>query len=553
MEQIVECVPNFSEGKNKKTLEAIAESIKSTAGVKLLSMEPGADTNRTVVTFAGDPESVLAGALNAVRTALSLIDMSKHKGAHPRMGAVDVCPFVPVSGISLEECAELSRRLAKAAAEEFRIPVYLYGAAASRPERVRLPDIRKGEYEALPEKLKDPSFAPDYGPAEFVPRSGALVTGARDFLLAYNVNLNTRDKKHADTLAGILRESGRTVTGPEGNKTKIPGKLKACQAAGWYIEEYGYAQVTANLHDYRVTGLHTFFEEASAEARKIGLRITGSELIGLVPKQAMLDAGRFYLSRQGKSAGVSDKELIHAAVRSLGLCETAPFIPDERIVEYAVMEGKQSFQAEVFRSFLEKTADSTPVPGGGTISAASLSFASALASMAANLTFGKKGLEKEKARMERLGEKAHRIKDEALVLMDADSEAYAGYLSALRLPKASEADKKTREAAMLCAARDCIRVPLTVLSRASELLDSIGELSKRANPATLSDIAVAAAQAETAARGAWYNVLINLPLLTDPAERERYRAEGSGLLKTSAAKAARINRHASSALTGEEK
>lgn len=549
MVKIVECVPNFSEGRNSKTLDSISAAITAIDGVKLLSLEAGSDTNRSVFTFAGNPEAVFEAARNAIRTAVDLIDMARHKGAHPRIGAVDVCPFVPVRGVSIEECAALAEKLAAATAEEHKVPVYLYGRAAKTRERERLPDIRRGEYEKLPEKLKDPSFAPDFGPASFVPKTGAIVIGARDFMLAYNVNLNTKDKKAADRIAGILRESGRTISREAGKKERIAGKLKSVQAGGWYMKEYGYAQVTANLHDYKVTGLHAFFDTVCEEAAKLGLRATGSQLVGLAPKDAILDAGRHYLKQQGASIGLGEKELIHAAVRSMGLSDTAPFNPEEKIVEYALDRDTGSFADLTVRDFIGATAEGSAVPGGGSSAAANVAIASALCSMAANLTFAKKGFENFKELMEASACKAHEARRKALSLMDADSAAFDGYLGAIRLPKKTEAEKRFRRAEIQKAARRCIQVPLETMETARNVLALAASIIEAGNIVVVSDIAVAALSAEAGAKGAWLNVLINLPMLADKEEALGLREQGAKLLESALRDAEKINRRTTDELS----
>lgn len=544
MEKIVECVPNFSEGRNTKVLDAISASVTGIEGVKLLSVEAGSDTNRSVFTFAGNPEAAFEAARNAIRTAVSLIDMTRHTGAHPRIGAVDVCPFVPVRGVSIEDCAVLAEKLAAAVAEEHNVPVYLYGRAAKIKERERLPDIRRGEYEGLSEKLTDPSFAPDFGPASFVPKTGAIVIGARDFMLAYNVNLNTRNKKAADRIAGILRESGRTTSRESGKKERIPGKLKHVQAGGWYMKAYGYAQVTANLHDYKVTGLHTFFDAVCEEAEKLGLRATGSELVGLAPKDAILDAGRHYLKQQGASTGVGEKELIHAAVRSLGLSDTAFFNPEERIVEYALDRDARSFSRLTVDDFIGAMAEGSAVPGGGSSAAASVALASALCSMSANLTFTKKGFEGFKDRLETSARKAHEARRKALSLMDADSAAFDSYLEAMRLPRKTEPEKEVRAAAIQDAARQCIQVPLETMRTAREVLALAASILDAGNTVVLSDVAVAALSAEAGVKGAWFNVRINLPMLADKEEAAGLRERAGNLLESALRDAEKINRRA---------
>ena len=336
MRKAVECVPNFSEGRDANLINQIADEIRATKGAMLLDVDPGKDTNRTVMTFAGEPATVGEAAFRAIRSAAELIDMRQHQGTHPRMGATDVCPLIPVAGVSAEECVPIAKALAERVGRELRIPVYLYGYAATKLERTKLSDIRAGEYEALPEKLKDPRFKPDFGPAEFNARSGATVIGVRDFLLAYNINLNTREVAAAREIAMNIRETGRLARDGNGRRVRAPGKLKYCQAMGWYVPEYGCTQVTTNLHNYKVTGLHTVFEAVREEAAVIGVRVTGSELIGLAPKQAILDAGKFYLTKQSRDTNVAEETIIDAAIRSLGLNDTAPFEPTEKIIEYRI-------------------------------------------------------------------------------------------------------------------------------------------------------------------------------------------------------------------------
>ena len=401
MKPIIECVPNFSEGRNQDSIRQIAAEITSVEGIRLLGVDVGVDTNRTVVSFVGPPQEVVEAAFRAIRKAAQLIDMAVHKGAHPRMGATDVCPLVPVSGITKEECVAHARALAKRVGSELGIPVYLYGYAASRPERTSLPDIREGEYEALPLKMKMPGFVPDEGPASFNPQAGATVIGVRDFMLAYNVNLNTTDATLAKEIAMNIRESGRAkrdaqgaiVKDAQGTTVKVPGRLVSCQADGWYIAQHGCAQITMNLHNYRAVGLHTAFDAVGEEAARLGLRATGSELIGLVPKQAILDAGAHYLRKQGKTAGVPEESLIHCAVRSLGLNEVTEFTPEEKIVEYAVADKRKRLVDMSVKGFVNELSSGSPAPGGGSVAALSGALSAGLASMVANLTYGRKGYE----------------------------------------------------------------------------------------------------------------------------------------------------------------
>ncbi len=540
MDKIIECVPNFSEGRNTEVINQITSAITSVDGVRLLDVDPGKDTNRTVVTFVGYPEYVIEAAFNAIKEASLLIGMAFHKGAHPRMGATDVCPLIPVSGISNKECVRYAEILAKRVGEELGIPVYLYGNAATRPERVKLPDIREGEYEALPEKLKKPEFEPDFGPTLFNPSTGATAIGVRDFMLAYNVNLNTRDTKLAREIALNIRESGRakrdengTILRDENGKAiKVPGKLKFCQAAGWYIDEYGYTQVTMNLHNFRVTGLHTAFETVCDEATRLGLRVTGSELVGLLPKQALIDAGEYYLRKQGKAVGVPEESLIHTAILSLGLNDTTPFNPDEKIVEYAIREKGTKLVDRSVEKFTHELSSDSPAPGGGSISALSGALSAGLSSMVANLTFGKAGYQQHDEVMEDLAVKAQSLKRQYLSLVDNDTDAFNAFMSAVRMPKKTSEDKKLRNKTMKDAAKAMTKVPFETLKLAVSLLELSETAVTKGNANALSDAAVGAIQAEAAAEGAWLNVMINLPSINDKRFVEKYKKESDILIDT---------------------
>ena len=448
---IVECVPNFSEGRNRAVIDEIARAIRDVDGAALLDVDPGHATNRTVVTFVGGPEPVLEAAFRAIETAKRLIDMSRHRGEHARLGATDVCPFVPVSGISMEDCAQLARRLAKRVGEDLGIPVYLYEHAASRPERRNLADIRKGEYEGLAEKLADPEWTPDFGPAVFDPRTGATVIGAREFLIAYNVNLNTRDRRLANDIALEVREAGRAkrdtsgeiVRNPDGTPVKVPGRLKAFKGVGWFIAEYDRAQVSINLVDYKVTPPHTAFDVIVEEAHRRGLRVTGSELVGLIPLEAIVLAGRHYLKKQGKSTGIPMRQIVETAVQSLGLRDLGPFDPDEKIIEFRLaqdLKGKRLVDRTV-AGFTDELSSESPAPGGGSVAALCGSMAAALASMVANLTAGKPG-SAGKEEMIVVAEEAQTLKDALLDAVDADTEAFNRLLAANRLPPEEIARKR---------------------------------------------------------------------------------------------------------------
>ncbi|MCD6455081.1 MAG: glutamate formimidoyltransferase [Candidatus Aminicenantes bacterium] len=538
MDKIVECVPNFSEGRNKEVINKIAEAVKSVEGVMLLDVDPGEATNRTVYTFVGDPDSVVEAAFRAIKTASELIDMRKHHGEHPRMGAADVVPFVPVSGITMEECAELAERLGKRVGEELGIPVYLYENAARTEERRSLANIREGEYEALPKKLVDPKWKPDFGPAEFnehVARTGATVIGAREFLIAYNVNLNTRDKKLAHEIALNIREKGRfkrdengkIVRDENGNKVRVPGKLKAVRAIGWYIDEYGQAQVSINLINYKITPLHKVFEACVEEAQKLGLRVTGSEIVGLVPKAAIVEAGKYFLEKQGRSTAVSEEELIHIADLSMGLSQLYKFEPDEKIIELKLEKEKQRLWKMRVRDFLNELASQSPAPGGGSVAALSGALSAALSAMVSNLTFGKKGFENVWKEIEEVGVKAQALKDEFLSLIDKDTDAFNKLMDAFKISKKDpERDKKIEE-----ATKEATLVPLDTLKKTEELLELAEEVINKGNPNSISDAGGAAIMADAAAREAYLNVLINLQSIQDKDFVERIKKEAGEILK----------------------
>ncbi len=533
MKQIIECVPNFSEGRDAGIIQQITDVIKQTDGVLLMDVDPGKDTNRTVVTFAGEPEPVMQAAVAAVKKASEVIDMSKHSGAHPRMGATDVCPLVPVSNITLKECAVLAKELGKRIAEASGIPIYLYGEAATREDRVSLPDIRKGEYEALPEKFKNLDFKPDFGDAVFLPRSGATAVGARHFMLAYNINLNTRDVRTAKDIGLTIRSSGRAkrdvdgkiMRDSNGKMIKVPGKLKFCQAGGWYIDEYSYSQVTMNLHRFEITGLHTAFDMVRKEAAKRGLRVTGSELIGLMPLQAMLNAGMYYLEKQGASTACPESDIIQTAIQSLGLNDTSLFDPEKRIIEYVLRNEEGQLKHMTVKRFVDLLSSNAPAPGGGSVAALNAALGAALSAMVANLTFENKEYAAVKEEMEKCGRDSQALKVKALQLIDEDTEAFTRWMQALRMPKKSEEDKKKRDRAVQQAVLDAIEIPHATLKLCADILKLAEYVMKKGNQNALSDAAVAVRQTQAAAWGAYYNVLINLPSLEDETTRTRISAE----------------------------
>jgi glutamate formiminotransferase/formiminotetrahydrofolate cyclodeaminase len=509
--KIVECVPNISEGRRPELYKAVAAAAASVPGVKLLDVDPGAETNRTVITFVGDPEAVLEGAFQLTATARRLLDMRDHRGAHPRMGAVDVCPFVPVSGVSMDECVELARRLGARVGEELALPVYLYEFAASRPERRSLAAIRKGEYEALAAKLATPEFRPDFGPAVFVPEFGAMVIGARKFLVAYNVNLNVTDKRWANRVAFDVRENGRTVTGPDGRETRQPGMLQAVRGVGWYIPEYGCAQVSMNLVDLDVTPVHAAFDACDESARSRGLRVTGSELVGLIPKAAILDAGRHYLGRMGRSRGLPETDLIHAAARSLGLAEVASFDPDEKIIE-RILAPERPLAAMSLQDFADETSRDSAAPGGGSVAALAGALGAALAAMVANLPHPKSEYEAVRDELEAVAVRAQELKQDLLDAIDADTWAFQALMEANKVA-GSGRERAVREATLGAA-----RVPLGVAESCPEIAELCSGARRLGLEASASDAAVGAGMARAAAVGAAMNVRINLQGMGDDPE-----------------------------------
>ncbi len=520
--RLVECVPNISDGRHPEVYEAAAKAAASVAGATVLNVDPGAETNRTVITFVGEPEAVLEGAFRLTAKALELIDMSAHHGAHPRLGAVDVVPFVPIAGVTMEECAALARRLGERVGAELGIPVYLYEFAASRQERRNLADIRAGEYEGLAEKLDDPAWRPDFGPAAFVPRSGATVIGARKFLVAFNVDLNTLDKRLANRVALDVREKGRMrrdergepVVDEHGDPVWDPGILRSVKAVGWVIPEFGCAQISMNLTDLEVTPLHVAFDTCDERARERGLRATGSEIVGLIPKSALLAAGRHYLARMGRSTGVPESALLHVAMRTLGLSEVKAFDPAERVIEYR-LAGQARLAAMTVRAFADELSTDSPAPGGGSVAALAGALGAALAAMVANLSHAKKGFESRHADLERIALRGQALKDTLLAAVDADTAAFDRLLEAMRLSKATPAEQAARETAIAAATVAAIEVPLGVLEACPETVELCVEAAAIGLPASRSDAGTGAQLARAAAAGAYQNVCINLPGLPD--------------------------------------
>jgi glutamate formiminotransferase/formiminotetrahydrofolate cyclodeaminase len=574
-EKLIECVPNFSEGKNKDVIKQITDAIESVEGIKLLDVDPGEEMNRTVVTFVGSPEQVKEAAFRGIKKASEVIDMSKHKGSHPRMGATDVCPFIPVNGVSVEECIELSKEVAKRVGDELRIPVYLYEKSAQKPDRQNLAIIRKGEYEGLEKKLKDKNWKPDFGPAEFNAKAGATVMGVREFLIAYNINLNTREPKHATDIAFELREKGRSARelsddsfyyksekilkyekgkypcghhdfvgktidetiehcekehgydladileqhgidpkNPEGESVKIPGKFKHCKAIGWMVPEYDRAQISINLTNYKVTSMHHVIEEARKLAMERGLVVTGSEIVGMVPYQALLETGKYYLKLQHRSAGIPIKDILETAVQSLGLNDVSEFKIEERVLglpknlDDALVEMKVT-------DFVDEVSRESPAPGGGSIAALAGALGVSLSSMVANLTANKRGSDDVDDILNEAAEKCQDIKFKLVKAVDDDTNAFNRYMDAMRMPKKTEEDKKKRLEAMQQGLKTAIQVPYNTALLSYEAIGISGTVAKYGNPNSITDVGVGAQSAYTGVLGGIYNVLINLKDIKD--------------------------------------
>lgn len=536
--QLIECVPNFSEGRDMSVIKQITDQVLTVEAVKLLDVDPGKATNRTVVTFVGPPANVIEAAVGAIRKAAEVIDMSKHKGEHPRFGATDVCPLVPVSNITMEETVVYARQLAQRLGEELGITVYCYEYAAFDEQRKNLAMVRAGEYEGLQEKLAKPEWKPDFGPAEFNPRSGATAVGARDFLVAYNVNLNTTSTRRANAIAFDVREKGRVKTedgkptgkpllDENGKEIWVPGTLKAIKAIGWYIEEYGIAQISINLTNLGITPLHMAFDEVCKKAEARGVRVTGSELVGLIPLKAMLDAGKYFLKKQQRSTGVSDRELIKIAVKSLGLDDLYPFKPEEKIIEYAIAsESERNLVDLSLEDFVHTTASESPAPGGGSISAAMGAMGSALATMVANLSSHKPGWDDRWEEFSGWAEKGKSCHDELLGLIDEDTTAFNRIMDAFRLPRGNENEKAERTLAIQKATKYAIEVPFQVMKKSCESMEIIKAMAEIGNPNSVSDAGVGALAARSAVMGAFLNVKINSASLDDRAYVDEVIAEG---------------------------
>jgi len=520
MEKIVECVPNFSEGRDKSIINAISAAIETVKDVKLLNVDPGEDFNRTVYTFVGEPEPILEAAINAARIGLALIDMSKHKGEHARMGALDVCPFIPIKGVDKNDCIYLSKKFGERLSKECGIPVFLYAKSASKPERIRLPDIRKGEYEALEEKFKDPSFKPDYGEQNFIPKSGATATGCRDILLAYNINLNTSDKSIASKISGKIRTSGlikkdkdgNKIIGPDGKPERIPGKFKGVQAGGMMYNE-DIAQVSMNLLNYKEVNLHHVFEAVKQESKKLGVKTMGSEIVGLVPLESLIIAGKYYSKKEGIKL-YDEEDLVNLAIEKLGLSELYPFKPEEKVIEFMVEEKGRLASMKIDR-FLSELSSSSPAPGGGSVAALSGSVGAALSSMVCNLTLGKDKYIDVQDEIKQVLVKSEKLKKKLIKLIDEDTNAFNDVIKAFKMPKESDIQKEKRKKAIQEGYKKAAKVPLETAKLCEEIIDLSLIVAQKGNKNSITDSAVSALMARAGVESAILNVKINLGSIKD--------------------------------------
>ena len=539
MKQLIECVPNFSEGNDLTIIKQITDRIESVEGVRLLNVDPGKATNRTVVTFVGEPDAVIEAAVRAIKLAGELIDMSKHKGEHPRMGATDVCPLIPVSGITMEETAVYAKKLGERVGKELSIPVYLYENAQPNKDRSNLSIIRAGEYEGFFKKIKLPEWKPDFGPNEYDAKRGATVIGAREFLVAFNINLNTTSTRRANAIAFDVREAGRVkregdpltgkiILGPDGKAITIPGTLKSTKAIGWFIEEYGIAQISMNLTNTNITSVHKAFEEVSKSANEKGIRVTGSELVGIIPLKCLIDAGKYFLEKQERSTGIPEKELIKIAVKSLGLEELAPFKPEERIIEYLLKDNSSSKLISMsLHAFADETSTESPAPGGGSIAAYMGSLGVSLATMVANLSSHKRGWDNRWKEFSDWAAKGQAYKDTLLHLVDEDTIAFNKIMSALSLPKSTEEEKVNRTNVIQTATKYATEIPFRVMQTTFASMEVIKAMAEIGNPNSVSDAGVGALAARSAVMGAYLNVKINAAGLTDKKWAETIIADGA--------------------------
>jgi glutamate formiminotransferase / formiminotetrahydrofolate cyclodeaminase len=554
MQKLIECVPNFSEGRDPNIIRQISVAIESVEGVSLLNVDPGASTNRTVVTFAGNPEAAVEAAFRGIRMAAELIDMRKHKGAHPRMGATDVCPFIPVSNVSWEEAIACAKQLGKRVADELNIPVYLYEKAARDQSRSNLSVIRSGEYEGFFEKIKEAAWKPDFGPSVFSEKSGATAIGAREFLVAYNVNLNTRAVRKATSVAFDVRENGRIKTDDgtpygkpvldaNGEPVRIPGLLKHVKAIGWYVEEYGIAQVSMNLTNIEETPLHAAFDACNEAASKRGLRVTGSEVVGMLPKKCLVDAGKYFLRKQKWSEGASEEDLIDIGIRSMGLSELKPFDPKEKIIEFKMESvSKKSLLKMNLRQFCNETLSDSPAPGGGSVAALMGALGVSLGGMVANLSAGKRGWDDKLSYFSDWAVKAQQLKDELLFLVDEDTAAFNKVMDAFALPKDSEEEKAARSVAIQLANKYAAEIPLRVMETAFKSYQILAEMAEKGNPASISDVGVGLLALRAGIDGAAMNVRINLAGLKDEKLKSVLQEKVRKISADSESKFKKINR-----------
>ena len=547
MKKLIECVPNFSEGRDTEKINIILDHIKQVDQITVLDVDPGKDTNRTVVTLVGPPEAIAEAAFQGIKIASEVLDMSKHSGTHPRMGATDVCPFIPINGVSEEECVELSKQVGKRVGEELRIPIYLYERSAQDPKRKKLPDIRKGEYEGLTDKLADPEWKPDYGPTKLHVKGGATVIGCRDFLIAYNINLNTRDHRLATDIAFELREAGRSKRIPnpnsknlldgeivrheDGKPFKVPGIFKEIKAIGWYVDSFKRAQISINFNNYKISTIHNVFDEACRLASERGIRVTGSELVGLIPLEAVLMAGTYYLKKQNRSIGVPVNDIIECAIQSLGLNDVAPFIINEKIIDYAVDNGDQKEQTLIDTKFLNELSTNSPAPGGGSVAALAGSLGAALSSMVAALTHEKKEMLDSKPLMDKIGVEAQQLKDRLAVLVEEDAQAFNKVREANRLPATTDEEKDIKKESLDSANKYAIQIPLETAQKCLRVIELSQELVTNGNPNSVSDAGVAAEVALAGLRGACMNVMINLSEIDDTSYCEALQNEVDSLIK----------------------
>jgi len=537
MKKIIECVPNFSEGRDQAILDQIAAAIEQVDGVKLLNVDPGKGTNRTVFTFVGDEATVVEGAFQAIKKATELIDMRKHSGAHPRFGATDVCPFIPITNASMEDCIACAKKLGERVGKELAIPVYLYEYAASAPHRKNLANVRAGEYEGIAQKITQTDWKPDFGPTQLNEKSGNVAIGARDFLIAYNVNLNTTSTRRANAVAFDVREQGRKVKNETGEEVVQPGACKAVKGIGWFIPEYGVAQVSMNLTNIRETPVHIAFDECVKSAFNRGMRVTGSELIGLIPLKSILEAGRYFLTKQQRSTGLSESELIHIAIKSMGLDELNPFDPQKRIIEYMLNDTDAAPLVSMnLRQFADETASESPAPGGGSIAAYLGALGISLGTMVANLSSHKKGWDERWREFSDYAETGQKIKEELLKLVDEDTHAFNKIMDAFGLPKSSDKEKSIRKAAIQSATKNAIEVPLKVMQLSLQSFEVIKAMVEIGNPNSVSDAGVGALCARSAVYGAWLNVKINASGYEDKVYVQQVLQQGETMLNEAIAK-----------------